>query len=346
VIEDTKLVLANPISFVSMHLLTKIAKMKHMNSIMVFALANVAFANAQAPWQLQVATAGVAVRVAADRYALNVEGAVRYNVSAPGIVVGAAYQGNTFAVSEPVDDTTYDFGIDAESLPWLDGSTPIESTSAVVSMFMCDLEQVSECTPGNALDGQVLETSIAIEPLDAIVVPGDQKVDWSLNRPRVQMLRVISPGPGFIAAHPCDCAANCTTFDRGSWYGGAGYGTGYAQVHHGLNENVWIDIDTTDTKPTRLLYAMLHVDRNPVNQYTGPGLDPPVDNPQFNVQFQVTDDPIHASMYNDCGTSDEPDPKTSDGSDPTTSPTASSAYARGVYQAGTLFILSLHQLWL
>lgn len=67
---------------------------------------------------------------------------------------------------------------------------------------------------------------------------------------------------GSIAAHLCDCAVNCTTFDRGLWYGGAGYGTGYAQ---GLNENVWIDIDTTDSKPTRSLYAMLHVDLNPVH---------------------------------------------------------------------------------
>jgi hypothetical protein len=59
-------------------------------------------------------------------------------------------------------------------------------------MFVCDSEQASECSLENALDGQVLETSTAIEPLDAIVVPGDQKVDWSLDRPRVQILRVIS----------------------------------------------------------------------------------------------------------------------------------------------------------
>lgn len=131
--------------------------MKQVNCILVFALANVSIANAEAPWQLQVANAGVAVRVSAVRYALNVEGAIRYNISAPGIVVGAAYQGNSFAVSEQVFDATYDFGINAKSLPWLDASTGnsiIEgSSSVVVSMFMCDSEQAAECSLEEALDG-------------------------------------------------------------------------------------------------------------------------------------------------------------------------------------------------
>jgi hypothetical protein len=86
---------------------------------------------------------------------------------------------------------------------------------------------------------------------------------------------------------------------------------------------------------------MLHVDLNPVKQYTGPGLDPPVANPQFNIQFQVTDDPVHASIHNDCGTSNELNPTTGGEPGPT-----SNAYACAFYQAGTLFILSLYQLWL
>lgn len=84
--------------------------------------------------------------------------------------------------------------------------------------------------------------------------------------------------------------------------------------------------------------------------YTGPGLDPPVDNPRFNIQFQVTDDPVHASVCNVCEaeTSDEPDPTTSDESDPKKSdgsdPT-SSAYGCGVHLAVPLLILSLCRLW-
>lgn len=102
--------------------------------------------------------------------------------------------------------------------------------------------------------------SLGLAAQSSAITPSVVVQDQSIDDSRVIILKVVSPGPGWLVVHA----------DAG---GKPGPVLGYAAVREGENLNVVVAIDAKKATPS--LFAMLHSDAGMVGTYEFPGPDVP-----------------------------------------------------------------------
>ena len=114
------------------------------------------------------------------------------------------------------------------------------------------------CAVSLSLGAQTMKASESAATMTA--APSVVVQDQTIVDSRVVILKVVSPGPGWIVIH----ADNS---------GKPGPVLGWAAVRAGENLDVVVALDTKRATP--VLYAMLHVDAGVVGTYEFPGADTP-----------------------------------------------------------------------
>jgi len=151
----------------------------------------------------------------------------------------------------------------------LDGSADVTNGETLWVMLHTDdgVMGTYEFDGSNGLDGPIFDDAgnVVTAPItisSASITASDQAVSSN----QITIDEVVAAVDGWLVVHNDDGTGNITLPDI----------IGKAKVTAGVNTNVVIDLDDTETYTAgQKLFPMLHIDEAPVDEYNFPGVDAP-----------------------------------------------------------------------
>lgn len=151
----------------------------------------------------------------------------------------------------------------------LDGSESLMDGETLWIMLHTDTgtEGIYEFDGSNDLDNPILDSEEAVVTAPIVVsAPSITAADQVITENQIVIAEVVAARDGWLVIHNDDGTGSITVPDN----------VGMARVTAGVNTDVVVELDDTETYTAgQLLFPMLHLDLDPVEEYNFPGVDLP-----------------------------------------------------------------------